>query len=70
MASHSIISWQIEGEKVEAVANFLFLAFKITVGTDCERVNNVGLMVSEEDLASEPGTSLVHSRAFCVAEFY
>ena len=26
--------------------------------------------LAEEDLASEPGTSLVHSRAFCVAEFY
>ena len=32
MASSSITSWQIEGEKVEAMTNFLFLGSKITVG--------------------------------------
>ena len=31
MASGPIISWQIEGEKVEAVTNFIFLGSKITV---------------------------------------
>ena len=30
MASDPIISWQIEGEKVETVTNFLFLGSKIT----------------------------------------
>ena len=30
MASGPIISWQIEGQKVEAVADFLFLGSKIT----------------------------------------
>ena len=35
MASDPIISWQIEGEKIEAVADFLFLGFKITVDGDC-----------------------------------
>ena len=34
-ASDPIISWQIEGEKIEAVADFLFLGFKITVDGDC-----------------------------------
>ena len=29
------ITWQIEGEKVEVVANFLFLGSKITVDGDC-----------------------------------
>ena len=29
MASGSITSWQIEGEKVEAVTNFIFLGSKI-----------------------------------------
>ena len=28
-------SWQIEGEKVEAVTNFIFLGSKITVVGDC-----------------------------------
>ena len=30
MASSPIISWQIEGKKVEAVSHFIFLGFKIT----------------------------------------
>ena len=34
MASSPITSWQIEGEKVETVANFLFLGSKITVDGD------------------------------------
>ena len=34
MASSSIISWQIEGENVEAVTNFRFLSSKITA--DCD----------------------------------
>ena len=31
MASSPIASWQIEGEKVEAVTDFIFLGSKITV---------------------------------------
>ena len=35
MASGPITSWQIEGEKVEAVTNFLFLGSKLTADGDC-----------------------------------
>ena len=35
MASGPITSSQIEGEKVEAVTDFLFLGSKITVDCDC-----------------------------------
>ena len=35
MASSPIISWQIDGEKVEAMADFIFLVSKITVDSDC-----------------------------------
>ena len=35
MASGPITSWQIKGEKVEAVTDFLFLGSKITVDSDC-----------------------------------
>ena len=35
MASGPITSWQIEGEKVEVVTDFLFLGSKIIVGGDC-----------------------------------
>ena len=35
MASGPIISNQIEGEKLEAVTDFIFLGSKITLGSDC-----------------------------------
>ena len=35
MASSPITVWQIEGEKVEVVTDFLFLGFKISVDSDC-----------------------------------
>ena len=35
MASSPITSWQIDGEKVETVADFIFLGSKITVDHDC-----------------------------------
>ena len=35
MASSPITSWQVEGEKVETVTDFLFLGFKITADGDC-----------------------------------
>ena len=35
MAFTPITSWQIEGEKVEVVTNFIFLGSKITVDSDC-----------------------------------
>ena len=35
MASVPITSWQIEGEKMEVVTDFLFLGSKITADGDC-----------------------------------
>ena len=35
MASSPIASWQIEGEKVEAVTDLIFLGSKITVESYC-----------------------------------
>ena len=35
MASGPIISWQIDGETVETVANFIFLHSRITADGDC-----------------------------------
>ena len=35
MASSPFTSWQIEGEKVEGMTDFLFLGSKITVDGDC-----------------------------------
>ena len=36
-ASSSITSWQIDGETVETVADFIFLGSKITADGDCSR---------------------------------
>ena len=35
MASSAITSWQIDGEKVETVVDFIFLGSKITADGDC-----------------------------------
>ena len=38
MASGLITSWKIEGKKVEAATDFIFLDFKITVDGDCSQI--------------------------------
>ena len=35
MASRPITSWQIDGESVETVTDFIFLGSKITADSDC-----------------------------------
>ena len=35
MASSPITWWQIDGEKMETVTDFIFLGSKITVDSDC-----------------------------------
>ena len=35
MASGTITSWQIDGETIETVRNFIFLCSKITADGDC-----------------------------------
>ena len=37
MASGTITSWQIDGETVETVADFIFLGSKITADGDCNQ---------------------------------
>ena len=37
MASGPITSWQVEGEKVEAVKDLLFVGSNITEDDDCSR---------------------------------
>ena len=43
MWSTKITSWQIEGGKVETVADFIFLGSKITVDSDCNHAIKRGL---------------------------
>ena len=35
MVSGPIISWQMDGEKLETMTDFIFLGSQITVGSDC-----------------------------------
>ena len=37
VASGPITSWQIHGEKVETLTDFIFMGFRITVDSDCSR---------------------------------
>ena len=45
MTSGPIISWQIDGETVETVADFIFLGSKITVDGDCSEIQRCLLLV-------------------------
>ena len=59
MAYGPITSWQIEGEKVEAVTDFLFLGSKITVDGDCSHeVRRQLLLGRKASLSSNPDSVL------------
>ena len=45
MASSPITSWQIEGGKVEAVTDFVFLGSKITVDSVCSHEIKIHLLL-------------------------
>ena len=45
MASGPITSWQIDGETVESVADFIFLGSKITADGDCSHEIKRGLLL-------------------------
>ena len=48
MASGPIISWQIEGEELEAVTGFIFLGSKITADVDCSHENKRCLLLGRK----------------------
>ena len=52
MASGPITSWQIEGEKVEIVPNFLFLGSKITADGDCSHEIRKQLLLSRKAITN------------------
>ena len=69
MASGLVSSWQIEGEKVEAVADFIFFGSKITVGGDCsceikillllgrKAMTDLGSVLKSRDITADKGLS-------------
>ena len=52
MASGPITSWQIEGEKVEAVIDFLLLGSKITADGDCSHEIKRCLLLTRKAMTS------------------
>ena len=48
MASVPITSWQIDGETVETVADFIFLGSKITADGDCSHEIKRGLLLGRK----------------------
>ena len=52
MASGPITSWQIEGEKVEAVTDLVFLVSKITMNSDCSHEIKRCLLLERKFMAN------------------
>ena len=52
MASGSITSWQIDGEKVETVTDFIFLGSKVTADCDCSHEIEKCLLLGRKTMAN------------------
>ena len=78
MASGPITSWQIEGEKVEVVTDFLFLGSKITADGDCSHeirrrlffgrkpMTNLDSMLKSRDITFPTKVRIVKAMVFPV----
>ena len=78
MASGPITSWQIDGETVEAVADFVLRGSKITADGDCSKeikrclligrkvMSNLGIMLKIRDITWPTKVHLVKDMAFSV----
>ena len=74
MASGPITSWEIDGETVETVSNFIFLGSKITADGDCSHENerrlhlgrkvitNLDSILKSRDITSSTKICLVRTR--------
>ena len=78
MASGSISSWQIDGETVETVTDFIFLGSKVTADDDCSHeikrhlplgrkaMTNLDSKVKSRDITLPTKVHLVKAMAFPV----
>ena len=76
MASGPITLWQVDGETVEAVADFIFLGSKITADGDCSHemkrhlllgrkaMTNLNSMLKSRDITLPTKVSLVKAIVF------
>ena len=63
MASSPITSWQIDGETVETVADFIFLSSKITADVDCSHEIKRCLLLGRKVMTNLD--SMLKSRDIC-----
>ena len=81
MASGPITSWQIDGEKVETVADFIFLGSKITVDGDCSHeikkclllgriaMTNLDSVLKSRDITLPAKVHLVNGMVFSIVMY-
>ena len=81
MASGPITSWQIDGEKMETVTDFIFLGSKITADGDCSHeikrrlllgrkvMTNLGSMLKSRDITLPAKVHLVKVMVFPVVMY-
>ena len=81
MASGAITSWQIDGETVETVADFIFLGSKITADGDCSHeikrhllpgrkvMSNLDSIFKSRDITLPTKVHLVKAMVFPVATY-
>ena len=56
MASSPISSWQIDGDTVETVADFIFLGSKITADGDCSHEIKRHLLLGRKVMTTSAGS--------------
>ena len=61
MASGPITSWQIDGETMETVTDFLFLGSKITAGGDCSHEIKRRLLLGRKAITNLSSVQFSHS---------
>ena len=81
MASGPITSWQIDGETVETVTNFIFLGSKITADDDCSQeierclllgrkaITNLDNVLKSRDITLSTKAHLVKAMVFLVVMY-
>ena len=81
MASGPITSWQIDGETVETVADFIFLGSKITADGDCgheierllllgrKAITNLDSIFKRRDVSLTTKVHLVKAKVFPVVMY-
>ena len=81
MASGPITSWEIDGDTVEAVSDFIFLGSKITADSDCSHeikrrflfgrkvMTNLDRMLKNRDITLSTKVYLVKAMVFPVVMY-